>query len=245
MKKIINSIYLANENIHFFFSKIIKLIIFNEKTMKISEVIHQPNLNDLDPDTFDQTDQGWRSLSTLRAQEQAIKSYISAHVKDGKLIKHNTGIYPTDIPVDPFAGSASLDYKTAEERGYFKIDLLNMTVYNLVQDPEHYEQLLAQEPPWERLWTDSAWAQQLVHVGNYTELLKTMQPNSIPRMAAFISIIRPGKAHLQTKPWTEVFQSVWDGDESRGYTFKKSHAVSYAALVALHMNLLNQDAVLA
>jgi DNA polymerase III alpha subunit len=37
----------------------------------------------------------------------------------------------------------------------------------------------------------------------------------------------------------EVFASVWDGDESRGYTFKKSHAISYAALVALHMNLLN------
>jgi hypothetical protein len=58
-------------------------------------------------------------------------------------------------------------------------------------------------------------------------------------MAAFISIIRPGKAHLQRRPWDQVFAEVWDGDESRGYTFKKSHAVSYAALVALHMNLLN------
>jgi DNA polymerase III alpha subunit len=45
---------------------------------------------------------------------------------------------------------------------------------------------------------------------------------------------------LQRKPWDQVFAEVWDGDESRGYTFKKSHAVSYAALVALHMNLLNQ-----
>jgi len=35
---------------------------------------------------------------------------------------------------------------------------------------------------------------------------------------------------------------VWDGDESRGYTFKKSHAVSYAALVALHMNLISTSA---
>ena len=67
-----------------------------------------------------------------------------------------------------------------------------------------------------------------------------MRPNSIPRMAAFISIIRPGKAYLQNKTWAEVFNSVWDGDDSRGYTFKKSHALSYAALVALHMNLLNQ-----
>ena len=78
-----------------------------------------------------------------------------------------------------------------------------------------------------------------MHVGNYVDLLAVMKPDSIPRMAAFISIIRPGKAHLQGLPWSEVFDSVWDGDDSQGYVFKKSHAVSYAALVALHMNLLH------
>jgi hypothetical protein len=58
-------------------------------------------------------------------------------------------------------------------------------------------------------------------------------------MAAFISVIRPGKAHLQNQPWDMVFASVWDGDDRRGYTFKKSHSISYAKLVALHMNLLD------
>ena len=158
---------------------------------------------------------------------------------NGQVRRHNSGIYVTDIPTDPVHACAALDYETAEQRGYFKIDLLNMSVYNLVQSPEHYQQMLDATPPWSRLWTDGPWASQLVHVGNYTDLLKSMRPDSIPRMAAFISIIRPGKAHLQNRPWAEVFASVWDGDESRGYTFKKSHAVSYAALVALHMNLLN------
>lgn len=155
--------------------------------------------------------------------------------------RHNSGIYVTDIPVDPIHECAAIDYESAEERGYFKIDLLNMTVYQRVRDPAHYKQLLDRDPNWARLWTDSEWAKGLVHVGNYTELLRTMRPDSIPRMAAFISIIRPGKAHLQNKPWADVFDTVWDGDESRGYTFKKSHAVSYAALVALHMNLLEDD----
>jgi hypothetical protein len=100
--------------------------------------------------------------------------------------------------------------------------------------------LLAQEPNWSRLWTDSEWAKQLVHVGNYTDLLATMKPDSIPRMAAFISIIRPGKAYLQNKTWAEVFESVWDGDDSKGFVFKHAHAVGYAALVALHMNLLDK-----
>lgn len=160
---------------------------------------------------------------------------------DGRVRKHNSGVYVTDVPRDPINQCASIDYESAEQRGYFKIDLLNMSVYSLVQGPEHYEAMLSKEPPWSRLWADESWASQLVHVGNYTELLKQMKPDSIPRMAAFISIIRPGKAHLQKKPWAEVFASVWDGDDSRGYTFKKSHAVSYAALVALHMNLLSQS----
>ena len=154
--------------------------------------------------------------------------------------RHNSGVYPTNIPWDPINHCAALDYETAEQLGYFKIDLLNMSVYGLVKSPEHYEQLLSQEPEWARLWSDSAWASQLVHVGNYTELLRTMRPDSIPRMAAFISIIRPGKAHLQNQSWEHVFDSVWDGDASRGFVFKQSHAISYAALVALHMNLLSQ-----
>lgn len=173
---------------------------------------------------------------------ELIKHTSARQIVNGKIKKHNSGIYVTDIPQDVVNACAAIDYETAEQRGYFKIDLLNMSVYNLVHSPEHYEQMLNTIPPWSRLWTDGPWASQLVHVGNYTDLLRIMKPDSIPRMAAFISIIRPGKAHLQRRPWAEVFAEVWDGDESQGYTFKKSHAVSYAALVCLHMNLLNQVA---
>ena len=155
--------------------------------------------------------------------------------------RHNSGIYVTDIPQDPVNNCAAIDYEEAEQRGYFKLDFLNMSVYQLIRDPAHYQQMLDQTPPWQRLWTDRAWASQLVHVGQYTNLLEIMKPDSIQRLAAFISIIRPGKAHLQTRPWAEVFAEVWDGDTSRGYTFKKAHSISYAMLVALHMNLLNQS----
>lgn len=176
-------------------------------------------------------------------REQILK-LISAtparQLHQGQVRRHNSGIYVTDIPYDPVNGCAAIDYEEAEKRGYFKIDLLNMSVYQLVKSPEHYEELLGREPDWSRLWTDEEWAKQLVHVGNYTELLKTMKPDSIPRMAAFIAIIRPGKAHLQNKPWPEVFATVWDGDNSKGFVFKHSHSISYAALVALHMNLLSE-----
>lgn len=178
-----------------------------------------------------------------RAALLALIQHTPARLETGGQVRrHNSGVYVTDIPQDPVHGCAALDYESAEARGYFKLDFLNMSVYSLIRSPEHYEQLLAQEPDWPRLWTDSVWASQLVHVGNYVDLLKEMRPDSIPRMAAFISIIRPGKAHLQRRPWTEVFAGVWDGDDSRGYTFKKSHALSYSALVALHMNILSQPA---
>jgi len=174
---------------------------------------------------------------------QLIQAVPARQVNQGQVRRHNSGIYVTDIPWDPVNACAAIDYETAEQLGYFKIDLLNMSVYQLIKNPAHYEQVLAQEPSWTRLWTDPEWAKQLAHIGNYTELLKTMRPDSIPRMAAFISIIRPGKAHLQNLPWDQVFASVWDGDDSKGFVFKKSHAISYAALVTLHMNLLNQSVV--
>jgi hypothetical protein len=174
-----------------------------------------------------------------------IQATPARQMHQGQVRRHNSGVYFTDIPYDPVNQCAAIDYETAEQRGYFKIDLLNMSVYELVKSPEHYQEMLTKEPPWSRLWTDPEWAKQLAHVGNYTDLLSTMKPDSIPRLAAFIAIIRPGKAHLQNKSWSDIFQSVWDGDNSKGFVFKHSHSISYAALVALHMNLLNQPVVLA
>ena len=170
-------------------------------------------------------------------------SHVAARQgSEGQVRRHNSGIYVTDIPYDPVNQCAAIDYEAAESRGYFKLDLLNMSVYQLIKDPAHYQQMLDLEPSWCRLWQDPEWAGKLVHVGKYTDLLERMRPDNIARMAAFISVIRPGKAHLQGLSWLEVFGSVWDGDASRGYVFKRSHSISYAALVALHMNLLSDVA---
>lgn len=178
-----------------------------------------------------------------RSAVLALIQHVPARqIHQGQPRRHNSGIYVTDIPRDPVTGCAAIDYELAEQRGYFKIDLLNMSVYQHIRDSVHYTEMLAATPPWSRLWTEPEWASQLVHVGNYTGLMSSMRPDSIVRMAAFISVIRPGKAHLQNRTWSEVFAEVWDGDDSRGYTFKKSHALSYAMLVSLHMNILNQNA---
>lgn len=169
---------------------------------------------------------------------QLIKHHSASQIIQGERRRHNSGVYVTPIPVDPITNLSTIDYESAESRGYFKLDFLNVSLYQLIQDQEHYDRLLNTEPTWEKLWQDSEWASKIVHIGNYTDLLVSMKPDSLLKMAAFISIIRPGKAHLQNKNWDQVFTTVWDGNSNRGYTFKKAHAVSYAALVVLHMNLL-------
>jgi hypothetical protein len=170
---------------------------------------------------------------------ELIKHIPARQENNGEVRKHNSGVYVTPVPVDPIQGCASLDYREAEQRGYFKIDFLNQSVYTLVRDQAHYDAMLAKEPDW-KLLLDQAFCEQVVHISNYHDLVCAMRPDSIPRMAAFIAIIRPGKAHLQRQPWETVFASVWDGNDSRGFVFKKSHSLGYAKLIALHINLLEQ-----
>ena len=90
----------------------------------------------------------------LADREQLLKlinAVPAMQVQDGKIRRHNSGVYVTDIPYDPVHECAAIDYDTAEQRGYFKIDLLNMSVYELIKSPEHYDQMLSKEPDWSRL----------------------------------------------------------------------------------------------
>jgi len=169
---------------------------------------------------------------------ELLKHHPAGIIRDGALIKHNTGVYATDIPVDPFTGVASIDYKSAEDLGYMKLDFLNVSLYTQIKNEAHLTELMTAEPLWDLLY-QREFCSQLIHIGShYDTLVKMPEPvNSIPRMAMFLAIIRPGKRHLIGKPWSEVAQTIWDATDD-GYTFKKAHAVSYAHLVAVNMNLI-------
>lgn len=162
--------------------------------------------------------------------------------RDNKLVKHNTGVYLTDVPVDPFSGQASLDHHAAEDMGYVKLDFLNVNLYQQVANEEHLNALLAREPDWAKLY-EREFCEQLIHLGNHYDTLIKMPEavNSIPRMAMLLSVIRPAKRHLIGLPWAEVAETVWDKPNDESYYFKKSHAVAYANLVVVHMNLLNNS----
>jgi hypothetical protein len=173
-----------------------------------------------------------------------LKHTSAGIIRDGKLIKHNTGVYVTDIPADPFVNCASIDHKAAEERGYAKLDFLNVSLYTQIKSEEHLVSLMNKEPDWARIY-DADFCAQVMHIGNHHSVLMSMpEPvDSIPRMAMLLALIRPAKRHLIGSTWQDVAKTIWD-TEDEGYAFKKSHAVAYAHLVCVHINLLCEQELL-
>lgn len=170
-----------------------------------------------------------------------LKHTTASIIRDDKITKHNTGVYFTEIPEDPFTGQASIDYQQAEELGYIKVDILNVGLYQQVKSEQHLAELMQQEPEWDRLY-DPEFCSKLIHIGaHYDTLIKMPEAvNSIPRLAMFLAVIRPAKRHLIGRTWREVAETIWEKPEDGGYYFKKSHSVGYAHLVAVNMNLLSQ-----
>ena len=162
-------------------------------------------------------------------------SHRVATLPTGK--KHNTGVYPTEIPHNPLDNLATIDYKTAEQRGYYKLDFLNVSIYQNVRDEYHLQQLMNKEPIWELL-QEKQFVDQLFHLNGHGELLKRTCPTSVEQLAAVLSMIRPSKKHLQNENWQTIMQEVWKKPEDGSYYYKKSHAVSYAMAVCVHMNLV-------
>jgi DNA polymerase III alpha subunit len=151
--------------------------------------------------------------------------------------KHNTGIYVHDIPYNPVTGLSTIDYKQAEDRGYFKLDFLNVSVYEGVKDRQHLLSLMQQEPIWDLLLEDD-FTDKLFHVNGHGSTLRQMKPQSIEQLAAVLAMIRPAKRYLIGKDWNTVMTEVWTKPETNEYFFKKAHAVAYAHVIVVQMNLL-------
>jgi DNA polymerase III alpha subunit len=168
----------------------------------------------------------------------------------GLLQKHVVGVYFQPIPTDPITGLSSIPYEEAEERGYFKVDFLNLNVYKRVRDEAHLNELLAKEPMWELLEHPEI-SENLFQLGGVidniatSELLQAYKPKSIEQLAMFLAMIRPRKKHLIGCEWNEVEQEIWTPGDETQYGFKKAHAISYAHVVVVEMNLLLEEPICA
>jgi DNA polymerase III alpha subunit len=172
-------------------------------------------------------------------REQVLKllEHVPAMQQDGvKQRKHNTGVYFHRVPLNPFTGLCTLDYKQAEDTGWFKIDLLNVGIYSNFTSNEQIDELLDKEPMWELLEHREV-IQQLFHIHNHGDTVIRMKPRSIEQLAMVLAVIRPGKKHLIGGTWDEIAREVWTKTDDV-YSFKRSHAIGYAAAIALQLNQL-------
>lgn len=179
----------------------------------------------------------------LKNRQQVLDkiTYINAsRITETENTLHRTGIYVQPIPCNPITNASTIDYKEAEKRKYFKIDLLNVSVYDDIKSNEHLENLLKTEPVWELLEYEE-FSSKLFHIGQYGHILRKMKPKSVEELAIVLAIIRPAKKHLIGKSWEEVRKEVWSKSED-GYQFRKAHAISYAMAIVVQMNLLCEQA---
>ena len=166
-----------------------------------------------------------------------INHIVASRQTDTGLVQHNTGIYVQNIPHNPITNLSTIDYKNAEERGYFKIDFLNVHVYNGVRDNDHLISLMETEPLWELL-VNEEFVNLLFHLNGHVDILKQTLPTSVEQLAAVLAMIRPAKRYLIGKDWTTIMTEVWIKPDNDAYYFKHAHAISYAMAVVVQMNLL-------
>lgn len=158
----------------------------------------------------------------------------ASKITNNKITKHNVGVYFQDIPIEIETGYASIDYKNAEKLGYFKIDFLNNSIYNNIENEEELDKLLNQEPVWEML-EEREIVEQLAHIGNHFDVVKKIKPKSIEELAIALALIRPAKYHLIGKNMDYIKKEIWKKPKE-GYYFSKAHSIAYATSIVVQMN---------
>jgi hypothetical protein len=156
---------------------------------------------------------------------------------NGTRQKHKTGVYFHPVPVNPYNGWCDVNYQEADEFGFFKVDLLNVSLYQQVKSKEHLDRLAAQDPIWELLEQED-FSKLLFHVSSHGNILRTMKPRNVEQLAAVLAMIRPAKRHLVGRDWDTVMKEVWIKPDTEEYYFKKSHAYAYSVAIVAQMNLI-------
>lgn len=169
--------------------------------------------------------------------------YVSASIfRNNRLEKHNTGVYFHSVPTDPITNLASVPYDIAENKlGWYKIDFLNVSIYEQVSSRDHLIKLIKQEVDW-KLFEYEEFVSNLIHLKNHAKLVVELKPSSILDIATILALIRPGKKHLTQSALIHgldfIQKEIWTTSPADEYSFRKAHAVSYAMLVKVHANLL-------
>lgn len=164
----------------------------------------------------------------------ALVQHVSAVGKGRR--KHPSGVYFQNIPYDPETGLSSFGTSEAANYGFFKVDILNNTIYEGVRDSAHLDELVATEPDW-NLFVNEDFTSKLAQLQNAGRVLAHIKPKSVEDLAVVLALLRPAKSHLIGSPRDVIDAQIWDKGHGGEYSFKRAHALAYATSIIVQANL--------
>ena len=75
-------------------------------------------------------------ISSKFKPQTIFKVTPASMVENGELKRHLVGLYFQNIPVDHMTGLSAIPYKEADSVGYFKIDMLNLSILENFENKE-------------------------------------------------------------------------------------------------------------
>lgn len=169
----------------------------------------------------------WSKASIYDANNQSVKP-------------HPCGVYPQKMAKDPISRLAAIPYNIAEELGYIKLDFLHLAIYDKFSSRQEIVELLELEPDWTLMMAPSV-VSKLFQLANHFETVSKIKPKSTEELADVIALIRPGKKSLiglYLKDRESCRRLLYAKGDSEEFSFKKSHAISYALVIQLQLHLI-------
>lgn len=164
---------------------------------------------------------------------------IASNILSNEVKKHPVGVYFQNIP--SINKLSAIPYKEAEECGFIKIDFLHLNMLSYFQTKDEIREILKIEPQWSKL-LDEDFVSKLFQISKHYNIVSAIAPNSIQELADCIALIRPNKIKLLTKyiknrekTRIELYKKQSNSD------YRKSHAIAYAHVIVLQMNLLTNN----
>lgn len=159
-------------------------------------------------------------------------------IENSEIKPHVVGMYFQDAPKDALSNLCAIPYDLAEDYGYKKIDILNLSFLQNFDNKEQIRKLLKRNPRWNLLVDDSV-IPKLFHLSKHASTLKSIKPTSVEELADTLALIRPNKKDLIPKyikdkvTTREQLYKKTDASDLR-----KSHAIPYALIIVLQLHLI-------
>lgn len=178
-------------------------------------------------------------VSDNESARKALGGIRASTVENSELKPHIVGLYFQHAPKDALTGLCAIPYDLAEDYGYKKIDILNLSFLENFDNKEQIRKLLKRKPRWSLLTEDSV-IPKLFHLSKHGNVLKAIRPNSVEELADTLALIRPNKKELIPKyikdkvaTREQLYKKVDASD------LRKSHAIPYALIIVLQLHLID------